>query len=410
MSKANLKVTFAPTETDFLMKVYSIEKGKWLRIGQHVDVQQLLFSRTQMQMGLQLAYNCFYSKFEWKKEWVIGEKSIDVGYGCSDAIATYKIAQKVILDSELIFAHNITIFDKNLMQQQIDNNDDNVSDVSNDAISLIELEDDSDNACLTDIVEVGQEEQTKFSIHNDFICDGINFAYVDYKFADHMINLGLINQRYNKIQFKEFYLRQNSEYKNIFKQILDVFLKQNKLEKQLQRQEQVKQEAINKQNIIDQDIKKQFQQDQANLERLLIKPMLINDDELARRNEDIKVSLEFRNQMKKDQECLKLNNVGNSELIENVNEEQIKNLKDFRYMIGSDSSAINRMNNGSVLQELTNKGVKWDLDVKQTGLAHQPKFDVTLVVEKFGINIKQIGINKSVARNNAIKTLTQLLL
>jgi len=138
--------------------------------------------------------------------------------------------------------------------------------------------------------------------------------------------------------------------------------------------------------------------------------MLINDNELARRNEDIKSSLEFRNQMKKDQEFLKLNNVGNSELIENVNEEQIKNLKDFRYMVGSDSSAINRMNNGSVLQELTNKGVKWDLNIEQTGLAHQPKFDVSLVIEKFGINIKQIGINKSVARNNAIKTLTQLLL
>jgi len=387
MSKSNLKVTFAQTETDFLLKVFDRVKGKWLRIGSHVDVQQLLFSKTHQQMGLQLAYNCFFSKIQWKKGHVVGEQSIDVIYGCIDAIATYRVAEKVILESELFFAHDIQIMDKDIMQQQIDNSDVNVADIDGGGIKIIQIEDDISACNLTNVEEVSNVENSKFSVHNDFVYDGINFQYVDYKFADYLIDLGLIDKRYEKVQFKNFYINQNDDYKTVFKQILEVFLLNEKMIKKESRKQEMEEVKLPVQEEPDPSLE--------NVLREQSKQEAIERD----KKKQLGTTIEFLD----NNSYVKLLNADYT-----VNEQQ-KYYALVKELLKKDDAARNRCVNGSVLQELTNLGIRYEITIVQQGLSHQPAFDVTLEIKRMGIKLHNLGVNKQTAKNVVLKQLTQSL-
>lgn len=272
-----------------------------------------------------------------------------------------------------------------MMQKMIDDNDSNVADNLDPVIQVLKIEEDIANCNLTNIEEVSIDEESKFSTHNDYVYDGINFSYVDYNFSDHLISMGLIQKRYEKIEFKKFYMQQTDDYKLVFKQVLNYYL----MAKKNQKKDEL--------SVCKEEIKTRDNGDDENLVTLIDRQS--KQEQLERESKKkVGTTVEFMDNNK----YVKILNV------DYTSQQQGEFLAKVRIILQKDTSAQNRCINGSILQEMTNLGIRYEMTIVQEGLSHQPAFEVMLVVKQMGIRLQNLQANKALAKQNVLKQFTNL--
>jgi len=367
MSNNNMKVTFANTENRWLLEVYGWLHGDWLQISRHVDIQEVLYLRTNMVFGLKNAHNLFFPRSEWKEERITKKYSIDVMYSVIDAAATYNVANHILVSSELVSDIDLNqtrerihedISKKPLVNEEIKEDNtfdiDQLSQVSSQGNYEADVEDyDSEPAVNIDIpiVRKPNMEVTAYSI---------NFNAIDDSDKEYFKSLGL-------------------EMSGSVEQMVNYFEKQTHLVRGVIR-----------------DIM---------MERLKNRPA--KPLTMVGRPGDVVDNRNFRTgqvQVNRDPKNVPIGvmSVKKEEVIYNSIQ-----YREFKTMVLRDSSYVNRVRAGGITNLLQELKIQFDLIETYTGLDHERVYKVTLEV----FEMKFIGVNKSLggARNAAKTKFTESL-
>jgi len=364
MSYNNMKVTFANTENRWLLEVYSWLRGDWLQISRHVDIQEILYLRTNIIFGLKNAHNLFFPRSEWKEERVQMKYSIDVMYSVIDAAATYNVANHVLINSELVSDIDLSQ-SRERIHEDINKkpivSEENKSDITFDVdqLSTIKLKEEHDQEPVY-IVNVPIMKKSNI----EPVTYSINFSLIDDSDKDYFKSLGL-EMVGSAQQMVAFFEKQTHLVRSVICEIMMERLK-NRPVKPLECLDNV---VSNRKFIVD---------------GAKTVPMNYSGRQKERVDNFVRVNQEPINPIVEQNEDVKSSS---------------QQYREFKIVVNNDSSYKNRIRAGGVTLLLQELKIQFDLIETHTGLDHERIFKVTLEV----FQMKFIGINKNLkdARNGA---------
>jgi len=362
MSQNNMKVTFANTENRWLLELYKWLQGDWLQISRHIDIQEVLFLRTNMVFSLKNAHNLFFPRSDWKDTRVQKKLSVDVTYSVIDAAATYNVANHVLISSELVSEIDLTlgreqiiekIEEKPLLDERFINDD--TFDV--DQLSKNQQKNEEDG-------KLEEEQEDEIVPEIKLISPNFDFNLIDKPDMEYLSGLGL-EMKGSVSEMRKYFESQNDMVQEVISDIIKERLK-NRVQNQPK-------------PLVVQQIQK---------------PVVVQ--QLVRPVNDLIGVLPNKKPIQQNDLSFLIKK-----------EVQEMSYERFKQLVRGDSSYVNRINAGGLTLLLEELKVDYKIMETSSGLDHEKIHQVTLEL----FNMRFTSVNKQVkdARNAAKKQFVALL-